>query len=175
MSVSSTANLIKPIETDSSGSSSTAGSSYCYPAKPVAVDEDILENYKNDLYRSSHQIIYKQQLFQQQQGASSLKAKLPMPPSTSIVGEEIAKPNLGLLYEARPLNVGMWASSNSAMSGSLAAVERDQMIDRLSAAIANLNNSMCNNNLKTNEQENEKINDSNEQKNLGDVRQISCV
>lgn len=98
-----------------------------------------------------------------------------MPPS--IVGEEIAKPNLGLLYEARPLNVGMWASSNSALSGSLAAVERDQMIDRLSAAIANLNNSMCNNNnLKTNEQENEKVSDSNEQKNLGgDVRQISCV
>lgn len=190
LSVSSTANLIKPIETDSSVSSSNAISSsspYCHPGKgipSVGVEDENLENYKNDLYRSSHQIIYKQQLFQQQQqqqqGACCPKPKLP-----SITGDD--KPNLGLLYEARPFNVtSMWTSANSGVS--LATVERDQMIERLNAAIANLNNSMCSNLKSSGEkaEENEKNSSSgsggggdlNEQSSssLSEVvRQISCV
>ena len=186
LSVSSTANLIKPIETDSSVSSTSnaisSSSPYCHPGKGIAgvgVEDENLENYKNDLYRSSHQIIYKQQLFQQQQQQQQ-GAYCPKPKLASITGDE--KPNLGLLYEARPFNVtSMWTSANSAVS--LATVERDQMIERLNAAIANLNNSMCSNLKSSGEkaEENEKSGsggDLNEQSSSSIsevVRQISCV
>lgn len=190
LSVSSTANLIKPMESESSiSSSSTATSSMTATVPAPAADEENLESYKNDLYRSSHQIIYKQQLFQQGAANSLQKPHLKTSstgvvlPSTSLLDSGGVKASLGLLYEAKPLNMAMWTSANSAITSSLAAAERDQMIDRLSAAIANLNNSICSNTVKSSEHDEHSedgtsststSNNRNTNK-QNEVRQISCV
>lgn len=131
----------------------------------MCADEDNLETYKNDLYRSSHQIIYKQ--FQQQQNHHGGSKNL-------VDVDAMIKPSLGLLYEAKPLNVAaMWTSANS--SNSLAAVERDQMIDRLSAAIANLNHSMSSSNVKTSSVVESDSSSATNEQSASEVRQISCV
>jgi hypothetical protein len=177
------------------------------------------EKYKNDLYRSSHQIFYKQQLFQQNQQHHQYqnmainpylnRPKIsPPPPQTQQQQPlQVINPtdsefmlidssntitttntnnnnnNLNLLYEAKPLNsntnMTMWTSLNSSV------IERDQMIDRLSAAIANLTNSSSSTtNTTTNTPTmttsvatatTNKTSDDATNTNMNEIRQISCV
>ena len=164
LSVSSTANLIRPMETESSissSSSTTTSSSLSHhqtaAKQPLQSDEDkSLEcKYKNELYRSSHQIIYKQQLYQH--GGYIKPQTPPQIINSSCSSDETTanKPSLGLLYEAKPLNVMMWTNNNNNNS----STNNSQRI----SAIEPVNDSSVNDTEATTTP------------NVNEIRQISCV
>lgn len=161
LSVSSTANLIRPMETESSissSSSTTTSSSLSHhqtaakqPHPQTDEDKNLECKYKNELYRSSHQIIYKQQLYQH---GGYIKPQTPpqIINSSSCSSDETTtanKPSLGLLYEAKPLNVMMWTTNNTNTSNNsqrISAIEPDSS-----------------------------VNDTEATPNVNEIRQISCV